>query len=283
MAGKLHLGMVAALVVAGTVGAQRAVATVIVSDTFRGNNGDQIIGRTPDTTNLPGGTWQANGNAYNPTTGKGYTNEIENNQALLGADVGDGIALTGNGVPTETSYTISGTFTLDFSNAASGDFIGAGLGFFSQVSTGNTHGWYDSYGIQVASQSDGSGAEIFLLDSGSNGTTYIYPYLTKLSSFNAAVSHTLSYTVNTVTGDFSNVVLDGSTVVLAATGQTYSPFTPANTALAGILGASSGGNDLTEFSSFSVATSVPDVSALSLLAIGAGVLVLAGRRGVARA
>ena len=257
-----------------------AQGTVIISDTFSGTNGSLMLGRTPNTTNLPGGTWQANGSSYPNSTKGGWENDIQNNQAKLGADVGDAIALTGGSVTAAPSYTVSTTFNIS-QNPSIGTGRGAGLGFFANdVSTNNTHGWYYFTGVTV--QSSGTGATVELIDSapsgsGTSGSPNVLATGT-VSSFDASVSHTLSYTVNTSTGTMSGLLLDGNAVSLS--GAYTPPFTPTNTALAGIFDSAASGSDYNYFSNFAVSVpTVPETSTLALLvAAGAGGLVVGKRR-----
>ncbi len=240
--------------------AAHAGAAVIVSDTFIAANGTAINGRTPSPTDVPGTTWTQNGSFW--------SNTIQNDQASLGADMGDAIALNA----TSTQYTISDSFNISNNTSTNTAYRGAGLGFYTSASSSSTHGFDGFTGLAVNAAGTVS---LFINVSGNSPTAATS---TTVSGFNDAISHTLSYSINAGTGLISNISLDGNAVSLNAPANT---FTAANTALAGFWGnaATSGGTTL--IGNFVVSTAaVPEPATLSfLIAAGAiGLLLLKPRR-----
>ncbi len=240
-----------------------ASAGVIVSDSFAtGTVGANINGRTPDTTDLPGTTWVQNGYP-------GYQNDIVSSPSSslqLGAEAGDGIALTG---VTATAYALSYEFNIANDTPNTGTGIGSGLGFFRNATTSGSPGALTGFTGVTVSMAGG----VSLLENGTRVAT------ATISSFVVSATHSLSYDVNTTTGSISNLLLDGNAVTL--TGTTTGIFTVSNIKEFGITNNAGGyGNSFDYINNAVIATptSVPEPASLGILAVGAAGLLLAGRR-----
>lgn len=245
----------------GVLGMTRSVcAGVIVSDTFTAANGTGINGRTPAPVDLPNATWvEANGS---------WENDIQNNLATLGADEGDAISIgTVASAYAVTSYTISDSFNLGTDSMGTYPLRGTWLGFFgSGTSQENTF-----TGLIV----NPNGNMWLINNSNTVGSAVA------ISGFNAAVTHTLSYSVNTTTGTASDILLDGNLISLSVPSGT---FTQADTAYAGFHNMSNSGSSIGTVGNFvlsSPSVPVPEPAALGLFAVGGlGLLMLKRRKTV---
>jgi hypothetical protein len=258
----------AMLAVCSLLTAGVARAETIISDTFTADDGTPLNGWTPDTANLPGGSWvQQGGWWYDPT--------IQSGTAELDTDRGASVSMASNGGYVKpTQFTISASLHVGNVAAADGDIHvrGVGLGFYANQD-GGENGFTNFCGVYL--QPDGSLAYADSWESGAQLTSTAYlPYQ---GSWDAGVWHTLSYNVDTTTGTISNVVLDG-------TGYTFAGgdavFTDGQTTAAGIVVSDSNGDGIGHVDDFNVSTApVPEPGTLALLAAGlAGLLCYAWRK-----
>ncbi len=242
---------VAALV--GMAGATQA--GIIVSDAFSAANGTAINGRMPSPVNLPGAAWvQANGS---------WENQIQNNLATLGADEGDAISIgTVASNYSVTSYTISDSFNLGTDSMNTYPLRGTWLGFYSSGT--NQDGTFTGLIVNP-------NGNMWVIGNNSNtiGSSVA------ISGFNAAATHTLSYSVDLATGTISNILLDGNAVSLTAPSGT---FTLTDTAYAGFHNMSNNGNSVGTVGNFVLSSPqvpVPEPATLGLMAVGGlGLLLL---------
>ena len=240
---------------------QTAQAGIIVSDTFTAANGTAINGRTPSPVDLPGTTWvQANG---------AWTNDIENNLANLGPDEGDAISIgTVASTYNVTSYSISDSFNLGTDTMNTYQLRGTWLGFFSSGTAEDT----TFTGLVV-----NPNGNIRLIGNNSN----VIGSPIAISGFNAAATHTLSYSVDLTTGTISNILLDGSAVSLTAPNGT---FTLADTAYAGFHNSSNSASSFGSVGNFVLSSPqvVPEPASWTLVLGGLGMLLIGRKRATGR-
>ena len=226
-----------------------ARATLIVADGFSGTNGASISGRTPDTADLPGGTYVSSGGSISTTTGNPEP-------AFVSSSNGSGvISITSANSYTEpTSFTISADIEInDLTKESSGAYYrGVGLGFWTATNSSST---VSSNAIVV----NPSGS-LSLTVNGSSSME-----VPTFAGFSTSQFYNLSYTVDTATGSISNVIFNGNNDSSYFTGLTN--FTAANTPMAGFYGTSSTGVTGGYVDNFQVST-VPEPTSLMLLVVG---------------
>jgi len=230
---------------------KNASASVIILDTFTAANNTALIGRMPAPTDSPAAVYAGNGNVSllgGPTGSTPYEADVQSNAARVGADAGLGLNL---GINTATQFQLSISFNIsgDTETQANDSHRGAALGFFSSVAlgtSGTSHGFNNFTGLTV----DRAGSVRLIVAGADSGIA------TTIGGFNPAVTHTLSFQVNTATGigSISAILLDGTSVTLTAPVDT---FTLARTVFAGFYNSSGDNTDLANFDDFSVAT-VPE-------------------------
>jgi len=228
---------------------------IVLQDAFTGDGA--LVGRTPDTVNLPGGTWQRQGNP-------GWTTDRSGGQARLGADAGVGVSIASAGSYTKpTVMRLEGD--IDYTTATDDAFPlrNIGLGFFpSPLSGGVVLAGHNFTGINL----DKAG-NVNLLQVSNDGNP-AYPTAITLGNFGGAFTtglHHMSYDVDTTTGNISNLIIDSTPIST----PTVSIFTDAATAFVGMYGSSASGATLNLFDNVTLST-VPEPSAMVL----AGIAVL---------
>lgn len=243
----------AVAVVLASVGATRG--SVIIYDTFTGTNGTPIAGRTPNTIDVPGTTYLANGGAQ-------FTNSISGNRAQLGVDEGDGIATD---ISTPSVYTISDLFNDGNIGGSDQGDRGEGLGFFSSLATGQNgvHGDGNFTGIAVSP----AGLVSLISVTASQSITVYSSY--SVPGYSSSVDHTLSYTADTGTGLIGNVLLDGNAIPLAPAAGL---FTPTDTEYAGFTASANALGESATYTNFSVAVPEPASAGFFIAASGAMLL-----------
>jgi hypothetical protein len=235
-----------------------ASASLIIDDTFTAADNTALIGRLPSPTDVPGTTYEGNGNVSTVggfTGGTPYEADIQSNAARLGADAGIAVDLN---ISTATQFQLSIDFNISgqTETQANNAHRGAGLGFFSSVSlgtSGSSHCFNNFTGLTV----DRTGSVRLIIAGADSGI------FTTVAGFDPAITHTLSYQVNTAAGvgTISNILLDGTAVSLTAPVNT---FTIARTVYAGFYNSSGPASELANFDNFSVAT-VPEPSNFGVL------------------
>jgi hypothetical protein len=212
----------------------------------------------PAPTDVPANAYEGNGNISTVggfTGGTPYEADIQSNAARVGADAGLAVDLN---IATATQFQLSIDFNISGQTETQADNAhrGAGLGFFSSVSlgsSGSSHCFNNFTGLTV----DLTGSVRLIIGGTDSGI------FTTVAGFDPAVTHTLSYQVNTTAGvgTISNILLDGTSVSLTAPANT---FTIARTVYAGFYNSSGPATELANFDNFSVAI-VPEPSGFAVL------------------
>jgi hypothetical protein len=254
-------------------GFSNAASPFIVYDQFDGINGNGVNGRTPDTVNLHGGYWTTNGvfpvvitaSVGNP----GSSMSIGPQSTALVS-----VASAGNYVKPAVMI-IQADISLGSISGTDMPFRGVALGFDSAGSVAPPDNGNGFDGILI----DPSG-NLDLLTNG-NTTTSLLPYnAAVLGVFNPSTFYTLSYEVNTLTGDLTNIYLSDlqGSEFLADAGT--NEFTDFETNFAGIQSSGNQAGQAAYVDNFIVA--VPEPASLCLFGIGGlmlGALALRPRRG----
>jgi hypothetical protein len=242
-----------------------SLGSIVIDDSFTGPDNTALLGRLAFPIDTPATTYVGNGNVSavgGPTGGTPYEADIQSNAARIGSDAAVALSL---GVATASQIQLSITFDIsgDTDTQATDPHRGAGLGFFSSVavgSGGSFHGFKNFTGLAVDRLGD-----IRLIVAGADSGV-----ATTIAGFNPALTHTLSYVVDTTVGAGSiyNILLDGSSVSLLAPANT---FTIARTALAGFYNSDGPITTLANFDDFTVAVVPESVSLLPLALVATAV------------
>jgi hypothetical protein len=235
-----------------------AFASIIIDDTFTAADNTALIGRLPAPTDVPANAYAGNGNVSTiggPTGGSPYEADIQSNMARIGGDAGVAVDLN---IVTASQFQLSIDFNIsgDTQTQADNAHRGAALGFFSSVTNaggGSSHGFNNFTGLTV----DRTGSIRLIIGGADSGI------FTTVAGFDPAITHTLTYQVNTTAGagTISNIFLDSASVSLTAPLNT---FTIARTVYAGFYNSSGSGTDVANFDNFYVAI-VPEPSSLAAL------------------
>jgi hypothetical protein len=242
-----------------------ASASIIIDDTFTAPDATALIGRIPAPSDVPATTYEGNGNVSTAggfTGGTPYEADVQSNAARVGADAGLALNLNIN-TPQQFQLSISFNISGDTQTQTDNAHRGAGLGFFSSVSlgsSGSSHGFNNFTGLTV----DRTGSVRLIIGGTDSGI------FSTVAGFDPAITHMLSFVVNTTAGvgSISNILLDSTSVSLTAPVNT---FTIARTVYAGFYNSSGSDTDLATFDDFSVAT-VPEPSGFHVL-VGATLLL----------
>jgi hypothetical protein len=242
-----------------------ASGSVIISDLFTGPDNTALIGRLAAPIDTPGATYAGNGNVSlvgGVTGGTPYEADIQMNAAVVGSDAGLALNL-GISTPTRFQLSISFNISSDTETQVNNSHRGAGLGFFSSValgSSGSSHCFNNFTGLTV----DRTGSVRLIVAGADSGIA------TTVAGFDAALTHTLLFSVDTAAGigSISNIQLDSTVVVLAAPTNT---FTIARTALAGFYNSDGPTANVSTFDDFYVAI-IPESSSF-LIGFGFALLI----------
>lgn len=236
------------IMVATMLSARLAPAALIFYDTFTVPNNSSLIGRLAAPNDLPATSYQGNGNVSTvggPTGGSPYEADIQGNEARIGADAG--VAMNLNiSTPQQFQLSIDFNISTDTGTQANDPHRGAGLGFFSSVANaggGSSHGFNNFTGLTV----DNVGSVRLIVAGADSGI------FTTIGGFNSALTHTLSFVVDTNNGlgTISSISLDGATLSLTAPVNT---FTIGRATYAGFYNSSVNATDVANFDNFFVAT-----------------------------
>lgn len=265
----LKIKLLGSLVLA-ILGAHSAQAQTIISagNFVSGASAQNIDGTTLGiTVNQPGSAWifgagwswaqpQIPNTLGGPTANGGIPNTLSSIEERTAV----GLSLISTGAYVKPSeFTISAQLTFYGSTGNNG---GAGLGFWAAMpardnavvaTTGFT-------GFMLSQSASDDTIQFYLNGTATGSAITLGLDLVKQTPF------TLGYTVNTVTGTFSNVTLDGNAIAITGTG-----ITDANTSFGGVAGGLGSRFALDEF----VVAAVPEPGSGFLLM---GILVLTALR-----
>jgi hypothetical protein len=193
----------------------------LVEDNFETGLGSPVTGRTPEVSIIGNRVFQPS------FTGTSTFNTITGGDAQLTTLMAEVVDVSNTDGYTKPTYiNISGSFnegTL-INNTPARPARGVYFGFWSSLLTG-TVGFQNMRGVFVNPE-DG---ELHLWNGSSSTTSTPVQSLSYQGTWNASAEHTISYTINTVTGSISEFVLDGVTYLWNKTNI----FTDANTNYAG--------------------------------------------------
>ncbi|MDK3157967.1 PEP-CTERM sorting domain-containing protein [Kamptonema cortianum] len=227
---------------------------IIIEDGFSGTG--NLNGSTPDTVNLPGGTWTLKtvagagifGNPQRGVMDGSYTT------TSFGADISQALSVN----TAQTILTLESEFKLN-TVSGTGTHWGMGFGFFANTNNaGNS--FVDFYGLILDS---GGNLKVW-----TNGGLFTAPAasvnITNLISFSTSDYNTVRYTVDTTSGAISDIYINNALV--SGLNDSYAGFI-GNTSFAGIMTSASFGGDTSYFNSFSV-SAIPEPSTYLMLFAG---------------
>lgn len=275
------LRVLAAAILVSTVAAVSSAPAfvTIISDTFTGGgDGVLLTGRAPET-NLPGGTWVGGGSNHSlmrTTTTAGFGNpgpaafgNHQNNAAVSIASSGTYLK--------PTLIRISADLQIFDLAGPAADGRGIGLGFYS--TTGGQFSQNRFTGLVL----DINGNLNLVQDPNATGFYNAGSFrdtpVAFVGTWDPQAPRTLTYDIDTTTGQILNISLEGSSADYSSFHGT-TLFTDAATAFAGVHTSSSIGSTganprFGAFDNFSV-IAVPEPSAATLLCLG--LLTALGRR-----
>jgi MYXO-CTERM domain-containing protein len=276
-----RLSLFCALLLVTTCGLQ-AGTVVVVQDAFSGTNAATLTGRTPDTVDLPGTTYQSFANnsccaqaaidtgtgTPSPSADTGFNNATYLNIGSVGS----------YHLPSE--ITISGDIQINsiITNDVAAYPRGVGLGFFS--GTPNS-GEASSTFTGLVVNPDGTLRLVAAGTAGANASTTFLA--APFPGFSASNFYNLSYDVNTTTGVISHIIFNGHDDTAAIAGGTSSVLTPGflpsgGNLLAGFYGSTSANaNFFGRVDNFTISSPEPSTFVLGGLGL-VGLLVAARRR-----
>lgn len=237
----------------------------IFSDSFTATDGTAISGKTVEVSNRLGNETYAKHNVS-------WIVDITGNRIRVGADSAASLAITTSGTFTQPtmmrlSATVNlGTLSGGTSSANTGLQRGAGLGFYDTA--GGSAGATNWRGLFL-----GNDGRLILGQTGANSAGTGIGFVAEIATgLTVGSDHTLSYQIDTTTGDISNIFLDS---VLQA--DLTTTFFNADVNRVGMTSSSAAGNTYSFFDDFKL-ESVPEPSSVALLGIFGGLALLRRRR-----
>ena len=196
-----------------------AEAGAIIYDTFTAPTGTSSNGRSPAPTDLPGGTWAMS--TY-------YAYQLTGNALDLNTDQAGTVALASYG-PYTRPDVITLSADVEVGGLSDGGNGGGGiaLGFNPTAISGSGSDWPTFIGLVLHQN-----GTLVYRQTGANVASVAWSGPT----FNVNAYYNLSYSVNTSTGQISNIKLQGSTANYAALVTAGTGFTTAGTAYASVYG-----------------------------------------------
>ena len=227
-----------------------APSPLIIYDNFSGTSGTSIATHPASPVNLPGGNWSVGNGTATYLTPNTLSFQANNGYAEIPTKSG--------GYTPPPTMTISAALSIGNTNTNGSLSRGMGIGFFaSNAATGQVGEFYWAGGLCLdPAGSGGAGSALGQVEldqgTGSNENQLVFcPYNPAAfggKAFSTSAFYTLSYTINTTTGQISNVSLSDGTFTDTADYQTIDNFntsaifTVTNTAYAGIINGSANNN-----------------------------------------
>jgi hypothetical protein len=240
--------------------------TIICSESFTAPDGTTLLGFVPSTNNgIPGATFHESDNFWTANSAVG----IFGNRAQLGADNQASLPIDSSGGFVQPEVIrVSALMNLGSTAGPSTPNLsevqrGVGLGFYAgTVATPD-----DFRGLIITT--DG---RLILGQHGLNGLTRAGFIEEIASGLDTSADHTLSFEIDTVTGDMSNITLNGTLQPDVTTTLFAS-----NVNEVGFMVSSAAGGTLATYDDFEV-SAIPEPSSLSLLGLGAMLVGLRRRK-----
>ncbi|MEJ6979702.1 carbohydrate-binding domain-containing protein [Pedobacter sp. P351] len=227
---------------------------LLLQDDFTTSSGTgNVTGRTPEVATIASRTYQKSSAAASTAN----TATVINGVAKMNANIAEMIDLASvAGYIKPTYINISNTFDLGNITNPSTPRAGRGvfLGFWSAISASGD-AITNMRGVVVNPLTTAGQVQLCLWNGGgSTGTPLqILPYN---GTWNNAITHTMSYTVNTTTGNISDFVLDG----VSYTWNTVNIFNATNTRYAGFGANGASSTQFGNVSSFKVMNAAPQLA-----------------------
>jgi len=267
----------------------------VVADTFTAADNTTLEGRTPSPDDLPGGTWSIR----TPWLGSARQFEVQSNTVVVSSgnafiDVGDaGAYVKPSGLTISADVRIG---NIDGNPTSDGRVRGVAVGFFATAPpTGNVEPdqkfqgvylsyrgsiylrtwddvgpWTTQYGVTRISPVSGTeptwGTTAYWssYNSDASGT----PSDTNFGAFDKDAAYTISYDVNTVSGDISDVTITNSLGASLYYDPATTTFTDSNTDLAAFASSSMSTDEFHLGRLDDFVLMVPEPGTLALLGLG---------------
>jgi hypothetical protein len=253
-----------------------AMGQVIYSDSFAAADGTLGIGRTPDVSvgsAFSGSTYAEIGYNYGNYGGTGVYEAVYSGAQALRGDFGLGLPFgssPGYATLGASQFQIQADLLVNNLNYGSSPGSGIGVGFYSAVGSGLSHGYSGFTGLTIDAEGN--------LDLIKNGSS-LYAS-TGLSGFGASTVYTVSYDINALSGAISGITVNGNSVSLNFGANANDLFEGSALNYVGVYGSEPWNWPSAEYGTadnFSVAAA-PEPTSLALFSTGIGALCVVMRR-----
>ncbi len=270
----------AAMLLAATSGAR--AEQVIISDSFSGANNAPLENRWPDTTNLPGTTWEMigfdNGGGFGAvlTTPANATAPAPSFVAFNCAGNSTGMII--QPISSLGPYVKPSQLTISADLGSTNGGASPLLGFYpvipAKARRPSVEKSFSGLELVCNGPGDADNGTLFLFQNGKSGASVKYT-----GTFDPKTPHHLSYDVDTSTGAISNVSLQGSTSDYSVFKSTA--FTDAATAFAGVAVMTSGRDTQAVVDNFKLTTKQSGTVAANTAppAVPTGLTAIKGKQG----
>jgi len=250
---------------------------VVVSDAFGGANNAPLEDRWPDTTDLPGSSW--NVVSYDLSgrfTGTLVTAVGNPAPAAWLSCVGNSVGAIAISLASQGAYVKPTQFTISADIGAFNGFVNPALGFYAALPVQANKDTIDAHftGLRLSCNGNGDAANgtLTLVQNGAASTSVKYT-----GTFDLKALHHLSYDVDTRSGVISNVTLQGSTSDYSA--LKTAAFTDPATAYAAVQAVSSARDNPACVDNFKITTTTSVSANTTPPAAPTGLTAIKGREG----